>query len=257
MKDILSEIRSNIPLSGDIFILEIYNSAVAKHAKPGQFVMIKPDSAGAPLLRRPFSVHSSDGNSCFSVMIRIAGEGTRTLSRLSTGGKLSVLGPLGRGFDLSETSHCVFVGGGIGIAPLLFAVEKAVEAGRKTSLFYGARSSEEIVLRDRFNSLNCEVQYCTDDGSFGEKSFVSSLAEKHLKANGSSGTEIFACGPEPLLKKMSEIAAKHGIRSQISCEQRMACGIGVCLGCTCGTINGNKKTCVDGPVFYGTEIVWK
>ncbi len=258
MKDYLSKIKQNIALSEDFSILQIENSEVAKKASPGQFVMIRLNDSFTPLLRRPFSIHDSDGKSYFSIMIKVVGKGTRYLQGLSAGDKIKILGPLGKGFDFSDTKSCsIHIGGGIGIAPMLLAVKNSIKLKKDTLLFYGARSANEIFLEDKLSGLDCSTFYCTDDGSFGTKDFVSVEVEKYIRSNGSDNLEMFACGPHPLLKALSKIAEQYSIPLQVSCEERMACGMGACLGCSCTTAGGNKKTCIDGPVFDSREIIWE
>ena len=218
---------------------------IAKTAKAGQFVHIL--CGEGTFLRRPISICE-----VFSDAIRIVvaekGTGTKNLANMQVGDCLDVLGPLGRGFDISKRPDgtVLLIGGGIGIFPLL-QLSKDLETDVDTIL--GFRNKELIVMQDEFPNLHI----ATDDGSFGTKGLVTDIAEKLIseKKIGS----IYACGPTPMLRAVKNLAEKHNLHCQISMEERMGCGVGACLVCVCKTSNGAyAPVCKSGPVFMANEV---
>ncbi|PKL52528.1 MAG: dihydroorotate dehydrogenase electron transfer subunit [Nitrospira bacterium HGW-Nitrospira-1] len=222
---------------------------------PGQFYMVKAGRGNDPLLRRAFSLfrRTSEG---FQVMYRIKGRGTSLLREMKTEDTLEVLGPLGNGYPFpSDEQTPLVVAGGIGIAsvfPFLHAHQ-----GR-AFVFYGARSGDEIFMLDELRGMGREIYISTDDGSLGTKGSIVDVLNNYLD---SSRTDIsrfilYACGPHPMLKAVSKVAASRGITAYISMEANMACGLGACLGCVVKTKTGYKRVCKEGPVFKSEEIVW-
>ena len=233
-----------------IFDMELSFPKGVALAKPGQFIAMYCNDK-SKLLPRPISIcgiNKEEGT--LRVVYRVAGEGTKEFSEMKEGDTLEVMGPLGNGFALKE-EKAIIIGGGIGIPPMLelakqLNVEKTVVLGYRTSTF----------LKDEFEAV-CDVKVATEDGSQGAKGTVIDAIEKY----GVEGKVIYACGPMPMLKALAVYAEEHGMEAQISLEERMACGIGACLGCICKTKEkdahsnvNNKRICKDGPVFLSTEV---
>ena len=235
-----------------IFDMELSFPKGAALAKPGQFIAMYCNDK-SKLLPRPISIcgiNKEEGT--LRVVYRVAGEGTKEFSEMKEGDTLEVMGPLGNGFALKE-EKAIIIGGGIGIPPMLelakqLNVEKTVVLGYRTSTF----------LKDEFEAV-CDVKVATEDGSQGAKGTVIDAIEKY----GVEGKVIYACGPMPMLKALAAYAEEHGMEAQISLEERMACGIGACLGCICKTKEkdhhtnvNNTRICKDGPVFDAKEVVF-
>jgi len=245
---------------GDFFRFSIDAPALGRAARPGQFVMVKVSEGTFPLLRRPLGLHdvSEDGIELF---FKVAGKGTELLARKKPGDRLDILGPLGKGFTVSaaapgETAY--LVGGGRGIAPLYFLARELARAGTRPVVFYGGRCLADIPLRDRFEKAGLEFLCSTDDGSFGFAGFVTELAGRELARERPA--IVYACGPDPMMKALAAITAKHGIPAEFSLESVMGCGIGACWGCVHRIRNesgdGWVKICEEGPVFPGERILW-
>ena len=242
------------------FLLTLHPSSKIKRPKPGTFLMLSVNSGLDPLLKRPISIHSWLGGD-FQLLYRVVGKGTDILSRRKPGDILEVLGPLGNGFSVTKKqSHNILIAGGLGIAPI-FGLAEALVSSLKTAplLFYGARTKKEVLCLDKIQSLGIDPVIATDDGTFGRKGNIVSVLKKYLTQNAKLKTQnsIYACGPEPMLKAISDFAVKNGIKGFISLEKHMACGVGTCLGCVVSTAKGYKRVCKEGPVFPVDEIVWE
>ena len=236
----------------DIYDMVLSFPKGAKEAKPGQFIAMYCED-GTKLLPRPISICGIDAEKgTLRVVYRIAGEGTRLFSEMKEGDSLEVLGPLGNGFTMKE-EKAIIVGGGIGIPPML---ELAKQLSCEKTVILGYR--DELFLKDEFESY-ADVVVATEDGSCGTKGTVIDA----IKEAGVDGKVIYACGPMPMLKALAEYAEAHDMEAQISLEERMACGIGACLGCICKTKKkdhhtnvNNQRICKDGPVFDAKEVVF-
>lgn len=236
----------------DIYDMVLSFPRGAKEAKPGQFIAMYCED-GTKLLPRPISICGIDAEKgTLRVVYRIAGEGTRLFSEMREGDSLEVLGPLGNGFTMKE-EKAIIVGGGIGIPPML---ELAKQLSCEKTVVLGYR--DELFLKDEFESY-ADVVVATEDGSCGTKGTVIDA----IKEAGVDGKVIYACGPMPMLKALAEYAEAHDMEAQISLEERMACGIGACLGCICKTKKkdhhtnvNNQRICKDGPVFDAKEVVF-
>jgi len=250
-------------------LLSFHSPEIASAATPGQFLMLKIDRSFDPLLPRPMSLHSiiKDGNRCigFTILYKIVGRGTRLLSEKRSGDKLGIIGPLGKGFNLDRLTpgyEPIIVGGGIGTAPLLFLACELVERGWSPSVFLGANSKEELLRLDEFESLGVTPRVSTDDGSKGEKGMVTDLLGSYLGGSKGVQGEVFACGPPLMLKEVVSLVRRYGLNSQLSLEQRMACGLGACLGCVVrikskkGNQLSYQRVCTEGPVFNGEDVLW-
>ncbi|WP_458458295.1 dihydroorotate dehydrogenase electron transfer subunit [Pseudobutyrivibrio sp.] len=235
----------------------IYSILIAtkasEYAVPGQFINIYCND-GSKLLPRPISICEIDkAQGTLRVVYRVVGKGTEEFSKLQAGDTVEVLGPLGNGFPL-EAGKAIVVGGGIGVPPML---ELAKELSGDVTAVLGYRT-DDLFLADDFIDAAGEVIFATDDGSAGvHGTVVDAMKENDLKAD-----VIYACGPKPMLRGVAEYAASIGAKCYVSMEERMACGVGACLGCVCQSTEvddhshvNNKRVCKDGPVFLSTEVV--
>ncbi|MBS6723480.1 MAG: dihydroorotate dehydrogenase electron transfer subunit [Clostridiales bacterium] len=236
----------------DIYDMVLSFPKGAKEARPGQFIAMYCED-GTKLLPRPISICGIDAEAgTLRVVYRIAGEGTRLFSQMKAGDSLEVMGPLGNGFTMKD-KKAIIVGGGIGIPPML-ELTKQLDCEKTVVLGY----RDELFLKEEFEAC-ANVAVATEDGSTGTKGTVIDAIE----AAQVSGEIIYACGPMPMLKALAEYADAHGMEAQISLEERMACGIGACLGCICKTKEkdhhtnvNNTRICKDGPVFDAKEVVF-
>ncbi len=235
----------------EIYSLWLQTEAIAPAAKPGQFVMLYGKD-NSRLLPRPISICQTDG-AALRLVYRVAGRGTREFSGLKTGEELEVLGPLGNGFPIQEArgKRVLLLGGGIGIPPML---ETAAALGSRAAAVLGYR--DEVFLKEEFETF-CPVAVATEDGSSGVKGNVLDAVRKEKL----SADMLFACGPLPMLRALQVYAEERQIPCWISMEERMACGIGACLGCVCDSTQEDahlhvhhKRVCKDGPVFLSTEV---
>jgi len=258
---VLAEVVSNTELALGIFLIKFKAPYLAENACPGSFVMVQPDNGTDPLLRRPFTLSGVSGDMA-EVLFQVKGIGTEIMSKWEPGRIVDILGPLGNGFSIADDlKNAYLVGGGMGIAPLLFLARKLNGKGVDVRIFFGARSvSETIILEDQ-NLDGCDLYYSTEDGSKGDKGFVTESLNNILKSASESGftnSSIFCCGPIKMSEKVYETAANFNLFCQVSLEEKMACGVGACLGCvTCTKGDTYKRVCVDGPVFKSTEIDWE
>ncbi len=224
-------------------------------AEPGQFVMLRVTPGIDPLLRRPFSIHRMLEGGEFEVLFRVVGRGTRALGGVHVGDRVDALGPLGRGFRL-EGSRPLIVGGGIGVAPLLFLAESFLEAGVRPKLLLGARTERDLLCQDDFSCLALPFAVATEDGSAGSPGLVTRLLRREL-AEGTEGVSVYACGPLPMLRAVARLCRERDVPCQVSLEAHMACGIGACLGCVVPEPGGGYvRVCKEGPVFRAEEIDW-
>lgn len=220
---------------------------------PGQFVNIRIGDTMDPLLRRPFSVHNQKGRT-IELVIQVLGKGTRWLRDHLNPGNIDVLLPLGNGFSLPKNTSALLVGGGVGNAPLYYLARALRGRGTEVTYLYGSRSIECMFLRERYKEVADVIMEATDDGSCGEKGRITDLAEKVIGKNGF--THVFTCGPTPMMRTLVDMVRGSGIEIEVSVENYFGCGVGLCSGCTVETVHGNRRACVDGPVFNGKEINW-
>ena len=275
-------------IAAGCFHMLLEKKKMAEKALPGQFLHIRVSNNPAPLLRRPFSIAgASPDEGLLRIFFRLRGKGTELLSGLRPGDLLDCLGPLGTGFRFtpdsadaeiavkaggsvdagvtSEAFHTVLLGGGIGVAPLLFLAQtlQKKHKDRKIILFYGAPRLEEMIPVHEYLPPGVRISLATDDGSAGFKGVVSDLCQSRLQ-NGLLPEEIFACGPPQMLQTLTKMEILQNIRMQFSLEERMACGVGACLGCAVETRarsgdkaeTAYKRVCRDGPVFDSSEVIW-
>jgi dihydroorotate dehydrogenase electron transfer subunit len=242
-------------------LLGLGSEAIAREAQPGQFIMVRTNEDTHPLLRRPFCIHSVE-NGALEIFFHKVGPGTAALGRKEIGDSTDILGPLGKGFRLEkslEGKSVALVGGGRGVAPLFFLAQRLRRIGALPRLYYGGKSLADIPLKHRFEEANFDVMTSTDDGSFGFKGLVTELFLAGLETF--SPARIFACGPEPMMQKIDQIAREKDIPAEFSLESFMGCGFGACWGCVRRIRSGVQeewvKICEEGPVFPGHRIIWK
>jgi dihydroorotate dehydrogenase electron transfer subunit len=251
------EIQINAAVAPNCFLMSLYASDLAKVAKAGQFIHIKVTEGTYPLLRRPISIHDIDPDTgTISLLYQVRGKGTELLSTKRRGEKLNLLGPLGNGFNLEFSGKkAILVGGGIGVAPLYSLAKSLIRDGKEVRVLIGARTKEMIYQAEKFFDLGCTVQCATDDGSYGEKAFVTELLESALKDE--KPDYVYTCGPEVMMTKVVDICLTDSVSGQVSLEAYMGCGIGACLCCTTELVDNSKrhaKVCHDGPVFFFEEV---
>ncbi|MHB1390787.1 MAG: dihydroorotate dehydrogenase electron transfer subunit [Thermoleophilia bacterium] len=231
---------------------------IAALAQPGQFLMVREAGPSLdPLLPRPLGIHDIDSD-LVNVLIDPVGKGTRALAGCRVGERLSVLGPLGRGFDLEADAPALVVGGGIGIAPLKFLTRTLIERGRDTLCLLGFKTRSQAVAAELFRDFPVEVW--TEDGSVGSQGLLSIPLELRLHPSDKDKTkpepEVFGCGPSAMLKALGNLCAVAGVQAQVTVAAHMACGVGACQGCVVRAAGGYVKACTDGPVFRTGELEW-
>lgn len=244
-------IVSKKAIAKGIFDIEILCPEIAEQAQAGQFVQVLAPNF---FLRRPISICDIDkSKGIIRIVFEVRGNGTENISELNKGDIIDIIAPLGRGFRLDKAMKIIVIGGGIGVPPML-ATAKAVDGNCKAII--GFRSASNCILEDDFGKACDETILCTDDGTKGRKGFVTQALEECIKAE--KPDLICACGPTPMLKGIVDIARKNGIKSQVSLEQRMACGVGACLVCACRLVRNGEEiyghVCQDGPVFDSEEV---
>lgn len=244
MKQAIFTIKSNVPLTKTVFRAVLVGDT-SEIKNSGQFVNLLIDGF---FLRRPISVCDKDRES-FTIVYKVVGKGTEKLSKMQKGDKLDILTGLGNGYDESLSGETpLLIGGGVGVPPLYLLCKNLIAQGKKPTVILGFNTKEEIFLKDEFESLGVKTLVATADGSFGIKGFVTD-ALKHVD----DYSHFFTCGPEPMLKAVFAATETDG---QFSFEERMGCGFGACMGCSCKTVTGYKRICKEGPVLRKGEILW-
>lgn len=251
-------IVSNIRLSSDHYILRLKTAQNLELVIPGQFVNILVENCPGVFLRRPFSFHAVDSvEATFDVLIKVVGEGSRSLTLKKPGESINVIFPLGKGFTLPEQvgkkENVLLAGGGCGVAPLYFLAQK-LKDWAEVSIILGARSAKDLIEIEKYYQFG-QVFATTEDGSYGQKGYITnhSIFGEQLD----QFSRIYTCGPEAMMKAIASKASEKGIFCEVSLEHTMACGFGVCLCCVTDTINGNKCVCTDGPVFNIKSLKWQ
>ena len=243
MKQGLFEIKENIRLTDSVMKMQLCGDTSAITA-PGQFVNISLDGK---YLRRPISVCDCDGD-VLTIVYKVVGKGTEQMQKMIRG-SLDILTGLGNGYDLSKSGdNPLLIGGGVGVPPMYMLAKKLIEQGKKVSVILGFNTKDEIFYEQEFKKLGAEVTVATADGSYGVKGFVTDAMA------GMDYSYFYTCGPEPMLKAIYKVAKTSG---QFSFEERMGCGFGACMGCSCKTVTGYKRICKDGPVLEKEEILWE
>lgn len=237
------EIVSNERLTESVFQMELKGDVSG--IKCGQFVNILIEGL---YLRRPISVCDLNGN-VLTLVYKVVGKGTEKMSLMKEGEKLDVLTELGNGYDLSVSGdNPLLIGGGVGVPPMYLCAKRLIEGGKRVSVILGFNTKDEIFYEEEFKKLGAKVYVTTVDGSYGVKGFVTTVMENL------DYSYFYTCGPEPMLKAVYNLSKTSG---QFSFEERMGCGFGACMGCSCKTLYGNKRICKDGPVLVKEEIIWE
>jgi dihydroorotate dehydrogenase electron transfer subunit len=266
--DIDAAVISNTRLSSDYSVLGLAAPEIASLAEPGQFVMVKPAAGVDPLLRRPFSIfeilRDAQGTAVgISVLNKRIGVGTSLIYDAAPGSRMGCLGPLGRPFEpVSPPAEAWMVAGGVGLAPFVTLAEALKTRGAKARLFYGARTARDLTHVELFEQLNVEPILATEDGSRGTQGFVTAPLDAALSGTPrSTEVRVYACGPTPMMRAVARLAASYGRRCDVSLEQVMGCGLGGCYSCVVLTKTPSGpphfvRSCMDGPVFDATRILW-
>ncbi len=243
MKDCIFTINSNELIAKSVYRMTLMGDT-SDITNCGQFVNIKLDGF---YLRRPISVCDVQGD-VLTLIYKVVGNGTEKMSQMCEGEKLSVLTGLGNGYDLTKSGGApLLIGGGVGVPPMYLLAKKLISKGCKVSVVLGFNTKDEVFYENEFKALGCDVTVTTVDGSYGTKGFVTDALPE-------SYSYFYTCGPEPMLKAVYRSAKTSG---QFSFEERMGCGFGACMGCSCKTVTGYKRICKDGPVLEKEEILWE
>lgn len=244
-----AEVISNEPVIRDANVLWVDAPNLASKARPGQFAMLL--CGDSTYLRRPLSIHRiNDVKTRVAFLYGIVGKGTAWLSGVRAGSTLDLIAPLGNGFSVDGRGPATLVAGGLGIAPLVFLADELRKSGRDTTLLYGASTSD--LLCQVYSAASDNTVLVTEDGTRGRKGLVTVCLPEFLKGN----PEIFACGPASMLRALACMKELSTLKTQLSLEIRMACGLGVCYGCSVNTLRGMEQVCKHGPVFYLRDILW-
>lgn len=267
------EIIENYEVAPHFYRCVLNEPTIAKNSRPGQFVNVRVSESYDPLLRRPFSIHAVDAEvGTLSLLYDVKGHGTIILSEMNKGETISVLGPLGKPFDIGENkeAHHILVAGGCGAAPMHFLSDWTCKkfGCDKVTVLVGARSDDAVLCYSEFVSHGVDIKVATEDGSSGFKGFVTQLLDEQLSARDqATEVRVYACGPMPMLREVARVCQKQNVDTcQVSLESNMACGLGVCMGCIVKGCDSHDESCedwkynricTDGPVFDARELVWE
>ena len=255
-------ILKNECVGPNLYLMTLSSPAIASAIEPGQFVHMKIPGMEGHVLRRPFSIYAADAQAgTLDVLYQTVGFGTKHLAALEAGVQgAELIGPVGRRWNAPDgCKRALLVAGGVGAAPLFMLCQELVGAGVHVDVVLGAQTAGALVCLKRYQQVaSGEVRVATDDGSLGRSGFCTSLSQEALEAgvDGQPYHYVACCGPEPLMKIVAGQAATAQVPCQISLEKRMACGMGACLSCVVDTVDGKKRSCVDGPVFDAAKVVW-
>ena len=243
MKQGIFTVTANEKLTEGVMRM-VLTGDTADIAGPGQFVNIKLNGL---FLRRPISVCDLTGDR-LTIIYKIVGKGNDDMALMEPGQKLDVLTGLGNGYSLEESGEApLLIGGGAGVPPMYLLAKKLIEAGKRPTVILGFNTASEMFYEEEFKALGAEVKVTTADGTYGIKGFVTA-------AMGEEYSYFYACGPEAMLKAVADASVTGG---QLSFEERMGCGFGACMGCSCETLYGSKRICKDGPVLRKEEVIWQ
>ncbi len=243
MKQGIFKITSNEKIARDIFKMTLAGDTSAITA-PGQFVNIKLDGL---FLRRPISVCDCVGDN-LTLIYKVVGRGTEQMSRMKSGDELDLLTGLGNGYNTRTSGDSpLLIGGGVGVPPMYMLCRELISEGKNVTVVLGFNSKDDVFYENEFRALGADVHIATADGTYGTKGFVTDVI-KNLQY-----TFFYTCGPEPMFRAMHKMMKTPG---QYSFEERMGCGFGACMGCSCKTLTGNKRICKEGPVMESEEIIW-
>lgn len=243
MKQLIFEITSNRALTETVYEMKLKGDVSG--IKCGQFVNLLIDGL---YLRRPISVCDLSENE-LTLVYKVVGKGTEKMSQMTVGERLDILTELGNGYDLSLSGKTpLLIGGGVGVPPMFLCAKRLIDGGNDVTVILGFNTKDEIFYEEEFKKLGAKVFVTTVDGSYGIKGFVTD-AMRDIEYS-----YFYTCGPEPMLKAVYNASKTEG---QFSFEERMGCGFGACMGCSCKTLYGNKRICKDGPVLTKGEIIWE
>jgi dihydroorotate dehydrogenase electron transfer subunit len=254
------EILVHDELSAGYRLLVVNAPEMAPQLVPGQFVHVKVPALEKSALRRPFSVFNAEDGKVY-ILYKTVGRGTAALNVAKVGETLEIIGPLGHGFPVKCDGAALLVGGGYGVAPLYFLAKRLISSGWKGRLavFVGGRTKTDLLAVEEFRSLGVELHLATNDGSEGVKGLVTDpLDDEIIKIREAGGKfELFACGPDPMLKAVALRATGTKSKGWISMDRHMICGVGACYACIQKTVRGNSRCCIEGPVFAAEDLVWE
>lgn len=251
---------SNERVADLFYIMKLEVGTMAGDCNPGEFVHLRGLSASWPFLRRPFSIHSTDGDSRIEIVYKVLGKATSIMAETAPGEIFDVMGPLGRSFTLrGGVSRVIAVGGGVGVPPLVFFCRRYAGVLDELELLVGARTAGELMVPVSLLVEGVSIKYYTEDGTKGSHGLVTKDLGAVLAARPvSDALEVIACGPREMLAEVAGIAGAAGVRCQVSVEEIMACGVGACLSCAVPSAGGGYlHACKDGPVFESSDIDWK
>ena len=242
MKQVVMKIVTTEPIAASVY-KTVFTGDTSGITNAGQFVNVKIDGL---YLRRPISVCDLNGDE-LTLVYKVVGKGTEILSKAKAGDKFDMLTGLGNGYDVSAAGDKpLLIGGGVGVPPLYYLAKRLIGKGKTVSVALGFNTEKDVFFVNEFESLGCKVKVATVDGSFGVKGFVTNVLPEDY-------SYFYACGPEPMLKAVFNATKTDG---EFSFEERMGCGFGACMGCSCKTTVGTKRICKDGPVIKKGEILW-
>lgn len=259
-------VLSNAEVARGIFLMRLHAPEIAASVLPGQFVNIKTQPHDSdqitPLLRRPFSVCEVDRNAGWiSILWKNVGPGTRLLSSHRVGTVLNVIGPLGTGYSLPERATAIaLVAGGLGVAPMPLLAETLRERGCHFTILLGARTAAELWGQEELQRTGAQINIATDDGSLGQRGFVTALLQNWIAAHDATKSRVYSCGPMPMLARVAAICQESQVHSEVAIETVMGCGFGICMGCPIEPASGVEQfgryylACLDGPVFCSDHI---
>lgn len=255
------KVVENKKLADGIYFLKLGAPRSCNTILPGQFVHMRVSDENICMLRRPFSVFDTDKDAgTISIIYAHLGKGTEMMTKWEQGTRSRMIAPLGKGWGedtgkLAQANKCLLVGGGLGGAPLYMLAKRYCEQGTSVDVVLGAVSADQLVLRPFFEKLPLNrLELSTDDGSLGYKGYCTDVAEKLMEENAYD--YVATCGLKPVMQKVSDCARQYGIRCQVSSEGFMACGVGACKTCVIDTRFGRLRSCADGPIFEGSDILW-
>lgn len=259
-EQVLADLVKKEEIVSGVYKFSLKAENIVKQAKPGNFVEIRITDQTEPFLRRPISIHNLDReNGILEIIFQIKGKGTELLARKQVGEKVDVIGPLGYGtFKLENYKKIAVIGGGIGIFPLYELLKQAKENGVETGVYLSFRNKDLVMLEKEFGEITSNLNISTDDGSYKNKGFAIDFLKKDMEKEKYEC--IYACGPTPMLRAVKNYAVENNINCQVSLEEKMACGLGVCLGCAVKTAVSPKEApeyfhvCKAGPVFNCNDV---
>ena len=250
-------VASNNNVGPRLWVMRLQAPQIAKCVQPGQFIHMRIPGMDDHPLRRPFSVYAANAlGGTIDLLYQTVGYGSTKMTGMVQGDECMVIGPVGHGWEVpEEASKVMLVGGGVGAAPLFMLTQECVKKGLDVTVILGAATKDAMVTLERYTKLLEHEPLCaTDDGTYGYSGFATGPVQEELQKGGYDW--VATCGPTPLMRIVANMAHDAGVPCSVSMEKHMACGIGACLGCIVDTVDGNKRSCVDGPVFDAEKVVW-